>query len=181
MKPPNLPGQTAKGTVSSPVMIILKYVVLGVLINIVLTYISTQSYYNVKANDNLIRLIISGLISGVILITYFFVMILVVKEYREKYSGGFISFWKAVFVSFLTAFLIGLIVSLFMLIYLFLINPGFLNEVSGASMSPFSKQDQTSIYLISQLVSFLVGCLVGAVISLIVAAIMRRTPPPNYA
>jgi hypothetical protein len=118
------------------------------------------------------------------------VLVYVIRQHRETELGGYVSFKRAFYLSFVTLFIATVISSLFSMVYVAFIDPGFLDsivsateemmtdmgapaEVIEAQMAEMEEKMTVMGMLKQGLMNGLIG---GVIISLIVAAVMKKKP-----
>ena len=127
---------------------------------------------------------------ALMIVIWVVVAILVIKYHRDKQLGGNISFGRAFVVSFLSLLLAAAISTLFSVLYMTVIDPGFADEAVEKMSSMFEgfgmPQDQVDAQLANMKEKFtpmgmltqglLWGSIFYAVVAAIVSAIMKKKP-----
>ncbi len=126
----------------------------------------------------------------VVIAIYVFMMIYAVRDHRDNNQGGYITFGKAFTVAFLTSLLAALINTVFTILYMNVIDPGYVGDIMKASEEFYESsgmpEQQIEMSLSwaksmmepkGQMILFLIGTIFGAIISLIVASSMKKNPP----
>lgn len=130
-----------------------------------------------------------GYVSFVI---YIILMILGIKEYRDKMSGGFISYGNSFVIGFLIALIGGLISAIFSFILFKFIDPALLQTTLDKARQSMEdkamteeqiemamKWTQSMMSPIGMLISSFIGSAIfGAIISLIVSIFMKKEGTP---
>lgn len=171
--------------------IALKWAVIGILLSIIqvmTTLYLNDGKYNPRGGGWIAFLV------GLALI--FFILIMPIKEYKEKSLGGYISFGKAFACAFRTSlFLILFSVIFYLIFYNFVIDwDTFMSEqmeigikaMKDSGMSDSEIQNRMSgspsffgTQWFSLIIVAFIGLLFDTIISLISAAIMKKDPPRN--
>ncbi|HHM21410.1 MAG TPA: DUF4199 domain-containing protein [Bacteroidetes bacterium] len=132
--------------------------------------------------------VLAGLIP---LILYIGIGVFAIKKHRDEDLGGYISFGRAFVVSLIAMIVAGIIGTLFNILYMQVIDPGYVDtaiegmEEMFANMGMESGMSDEQLEKIREQFSptyqlttgLLWGSLMGAVLSLIIAAIMKRKLP----
>lgn len=171
----------------SPWPTILKYGGIGSLILIlfgVFGFLISE-----RTNSYVSTTIISFAASGFSILVYILIMIFSIKEYRDKFSNGYISLGKGMLVSYGSAFMMGSVGILFNLLYFLVIDPTYMQRqleksYTDMGIDPSTMSHATNMYTPimiagTQVTSFALGCVFGAILSLIVSAVMKKDRPYN--
>ncbi len=133
----------------------------------------------------------SGILSGVVvLVAVVLIAVFTIRHHREKELGGYVSFGRAFLVSLVALVIAGIISTLFNILYMTVIDPGFADTAAENMRGMFEgfnmPEDQIDASIEAAKANFTVGGLVkqgllwgnvmNAVIALIVAAIMKKNP-----
>ncbi|MEZ4960540.1 MAG: DUF4199 domain-containing protein [Saprospiraceae bacterium] len=162
----------------------IRYGLIGGLISVVYSLISNMLGFSIPTSIG------SWLLSiGLMLIIFFGTSILAIRQHRNKELGGFITFKRAFLTGLVTLVIMAVISTLFGILYITVIDPGFAKDSVG-KMEEFlasfgMPEDQMEEQLNKAMEGFTpmgmvintAGLLVfDAVIMLIVAAVMKKKP-----
>ncbi|MDP2175915.1 MAG: DUF4199 domain-containing protein [Bacteroidota bacterium] len=166
-----------------------KWAIIGSLIQYILTLASYYLNGQTMNPDNKVLTIIASLIGVVVIIM---VIVLAIKEYRNQFSGGYVTFKRAFWVSFLCSLFLAILSALFMyLFYQFIIDFDVmmseqldqtilqlkkrkLSEEQINQSVTISKKFMTMPIMIS--FAFIGSWVLNTLISLIASAILKKQP-----
>ena len=171
---------------ASPQQTILRYGVIGGLVLVVYSLLNFVLGLSKPSAGTFV-----GLLNfAVILAIYIFMMIYAVRDHRDNNQGGFITFGKAFMVAFFTSVLAAIINTIFVFLYMNIIDPGYMAEILSASEDYYESmgmpENQIEVSLqwaewmmgpTGQGILFGVGTVFGAIVALIVASTMKKNPP----
>ncbi len=130
-----------------------------------------------------------GMIAAILI--YSLIGIFAIKTHRNEDLGGYITFGRAFFVSVIAMIIAGVLGALFNVLYVTVIDPGFIDAVIEGMEEMFNNLGMDSDIAELQIAEvrdrfspatqlttgILWGSLAGVVLSLIIAAIMKKSPP----
>ncbi len=135
---------------------------------------------------------LSGLIQTLIQIAIFvLILYLAIQYHRDKVQGGFIKFGRGFRIGFLTSLIMGLLGMIYMFLFVFVIDTGFIQEMIDKARAQMEEKGQseeeieTGIkymkYFVNEYIMpvwVLVGNLFwGVMVSLVVSGITQRRDP----
>ena len=131
-------------------------------------------------------------------ISYLFLaggMFLGAFEYRKKFTNGFMNYGKAFSLCFMTGLFAGILVSVFMFVFVKYIHPGFIQELLNLQREKLSLQQKMSEEQIDKtmefmakyiftpggftIISLLTYASFSAIVSLILAIFLKKGDPLN--
>lgn len=163
---------------------VLRYSVIGSLIFIVYSLLGNVTGFT-RPTGGMGMLALNFLIS---LGLYIGIIVAAVRHYRDQEAGGFVAFGKAFQVGLGVIVIIGIITALFTLLYITVIDPGYLASMSDDMREMFERMGMNEEQIeagmermenmtpLSMMRQSIIGTLIfGGISSAIVAAIMKRT------
>ncbi|RMG81560.1 MAG: DUF4199 domain-containing protein [Bacteroidetes bacterium] len=164
----------------------LRIGVIGGLVSITFTLVLNLTGMSIPTS------IMSGILMGAIGIAItIFIGYYAIKQHRDEDLGGYISLGRAFLVGFIAIFLASLLNNLFSILYMTTIDPGYVDQVIGATEEMMSKMGAPESTIEQQLEQMrnnftpagmlknglLWGGVITAIIALIQAAIMKKQSP----
>lgn len=135
---------------------------------------------------------LSGLVSTLIQIAIFvLILYLAIQYHRDKVQGGFIKFGRGFRIGFLTSLIMGLIGMIYMFLFVFVIEPGFVDEMIDKARDQMKEKGQSdeeiatgikyTKYFVNNYIMpiwVLIGNLFwGVLVSLVVSGVTQRRDP----
>lgn len=178
-------------TTNTPQDIILRYGILGGLISIIYGILSNLlGLSNPGSGMGMVALgtIISlGIYAGFLVVA--------VKKHREEDLKGYITFKRAFSVAFFTALIMGIMSSLFQMVYINFIDPSFIDSaleysrelmenmgLNEEQMEEAMARSRDAYKPVRFLISAVIGTsFIGALTSLVVAGVLNRKAPEGFA
>lgn len=186
MNPLDEPMQDVDYISVSPWSTIFKFGLIG---SVGIILLSTFNFlFGQESSSSSGAAILSFVALALTVFIYILVMIFSIKEYRDKYSDGYVSLGKGMLTSYGAAMLTGVAALSYSLLYLLVIDPEYMNRamekayedmrISGTD--PIANTFSTELIIGTQMGSFILGAIIGLVLSLIISAIMKKDRP-SYA
>ena len=168
---------------------ITRYGLIGGMILIVYSLLGNTIGFS-RPSAGFTSLIITGLIS---IAVYVVLIVMAVRQYRDRENGGAITFGKAFLIGLGVAVIIAALSGIFSFLYISIIEPDFLETTMGdmeelyGSLGMSEEQIEQAMEQVRNsltpgrmiLQSLISGLGFGSVISAIIAAIMKRNPEPQ--
>lgn len=181
MNPLDAPITDGNIPVVSPWPTVFKYGMIG---SGILIAVNLLSFMMINVGAGMSTIISSILFSLLIIVVYILIMIFSIKEFRDKWSNGYITLGTGMLVSYGSAMIMGVIGFIFSVFYLLVIDPDYMNramvkqyESMGVDPSTMPSIGDVTMEMIlgTQAVSFVIGMVVGIILSLIISAVMKKT------
>jgi len=181
MNPLDAPISDGDVPIVSPWPTVFKYGMIGSGILIAINFLS---FMMINIGAGMSTIISSILFSLLIIVVYILIMVFSIKEFRDKWSNGYITLGTGILVSYGSAMMMGVIGFIFSIFYLLVLDPDYMNramvrqyESMGIDPSTIPNMGEMTMGMIvgTQAMSFVIGMVMGIVLSLIISAVMKKT------